>query len=100
MADAFCVAWDYSALPTPRAAARPAAALRVWPLPATDHLWVQLPRGYTTTQPYVLRNALGQPVRQGSLSPASSVLSLEGVPAGVYWLQVADLPAVRVVVVR
>jgi hypothetical protein len=99
-ADAFCVAWDYSALPTPRAAARPGAVLRVWPQPASQQLWLQLPPAYTSPRPYVLRNTLGQSVRKGTCGPGTSALSLEGVPAGVHWLQVADLPAVRVVVVH
>ncbi len=63
------------------------AGLRAYPNPANDDLYIALPDGRYDRYRYRLLNAAGRPVRTGVLLPQ---LSLTGLPAGFYWLEIMD----------
>jgi hypothetical protein len=61
--------------------------LRVWPNPAQDELYVE---GLGNEDGYKLCNLLRVCVLKGSLQAGKNVLSLKGLPHGVYCLEVWD----------
>jgi hypothetical protein len=70
------------------------ATVALYPNPTGDQLTISL-QGYPRAVDFILLNALGQPVRRGTLAAGTAglrthVLELRGLPAGIYLLQAAS----------
>ncbi|GAB3637513.1 hypothetical protein GCM10027422_31030 [Hymenobacter arcticus] len=78
---------DAQVLPT-RPALAGVSLLQIYPNPSTDLVRLEWPSSYQP-QLLTLRDALGRPVRTDMLAPGitSQLLSLSGLPAGIYSLQ-------------
>ncbi|RTQ50876.1 T9SS type A sorting domain-containing protein [Hymenobacter gummosus] len=74
--------------PTAGAASAPLADFAAFPVPAAEVLTVQLPASPAAT--LRLTDALGRPVQQQPATPPRQQLMLQGLAAGVYFLQLLD----------
>jgi hypothetical protein len=63
-------------------------SLRIYPNPATDRVWVD--GDFPAETSYQLWSALGRMVQAGRLSGHAADISLEGLPAGLYVLSLAN----------
>ncbi len=88
---------SYSPIRSARIGGSAAVSLRLSPNPVADQLnyrWV-LPEANRKDVPYFLLDARGRTVLQGVLSAYGGTISTSGLPAGLYVLRAAGMPALR-----
>lgn len=89
---------QYSDLRSARIGADLAASLRVFPNPAGDWLsyeWTSVAPS-DATKVYQLTDTRGRIVRKGVLLTSGGSISLQGLPAGIFFLRVPGSPVIRV----
>jgi subtilisin-like proprotein convertase family protein len=90
---------SYSEIRSARIGTSTTDGLHLFPNPTADRLryrWTT-PENARSHRPYALTDARGQLLQKGQLRSSGGSLSLEALPAGVYFLRVAGLEALRVV---
>lgn len=65
--------------------------VQLYPVPANDHVWVEMPVTTSRKQPaYTIVNAQGQVVLQGKINQPTQKINLHGVKAGMYYLRIGN----------
>ncbi len=91
---------SYSEIRSARIGTSATDGLHLFPNPTTNRLryrWTTPSEARTDQRTYSLTNTQGQLLQEGHLLSSGGSLSLEALPAGVYFLRVAGLEALRVV---
>jgi len=70
--------------------AKPSHLLQIWPNPASQFTTVWTDKPFAPGQRLVLRNALGQVLRDVPVQGNKMELQRAGLPAGLYFLELRD----------
>ena len=72
---------------------RGTGALRCWPNPSDERLYLEIPDGMRAQQDFILRDAVGRIVQRGSLNTRIASLPTAALPSGTYSLELWDADA-------